>query len=120
MIVVVKATLVTPKAAKDTPFGDNSPISHTSQTSLGWASLPRLKKRFDVLVLGNRLSVLATIKLMLLETLIVTMTGTARSTQLLMEDSTTGRLGTSSQSLSAMSNCHFLFYYFEQFVCNFH
>ena len=73
------------------PFGDNSMISHTSQTSLVWASLPKLKKRSDVLVQGNHLFALVTMKLMLLKTLTVIVTGMVGSTQLLMEDSTTGR-----------------------------
>ena len=95
---------------------DNFLISPSNMTNLGWVLLQRLRKRFDMLVLGDHLSVLATMKSILWKTLIVMVTWTIGYSQLLTVDSTTGWLKTSSQSPSARSNCYFLFYCFKFFL----
>ena len=92
------------------PFEDNFLISLSSQTNLDWASLPKLKRRFGMLVQGNHISTLLTMKLMLLKTLRLIVILMIGSTRLLMEGSTTDVPNISFPSPSTRSNYHLLFY----------
>ena len=44
------------------PFGENFLISLSSQKNMVWTSLPKLKKRLDILVQGNHLFASVTMK----------------------------------------------------------